>query len=370
MEQPIRVLHMIGCFEAGGSQAMVLNLLQAMDRTRVQFDFVVDNPDRMEWAGRAESLGAKIYTLPKFSGTNFLQVKNAWDCFFKEHPEYKILHSHVRSYASIYIPIAKKHGLKTIIHSHNTSNGNGLMATAKRILQYPLRFQADYFMACSMEAAQWLFGKKVAQSDRCRVLKNAIDVRLFRDDPACRTQYREKWNLQHKKVYIHVGRMTPQKNHGFLIDVFAGIHQKDPNAVLVCVGDGEQRKTIEQRITAYQLSDSVLLLGNRRDVPALLNMADCFLFPSSWEGLGIVAVEAQAAGLPCICSDQVPTLAKVTDNCVFLPLEKDVWVENALNIQCAQKDCIAERVAEAGYDIFAVAEWLQNFYLQFAENTK
>ena len=370
MEQPIRILHMIGCLEMGGSQSLVLNLYKKVDRQKIQFDFVVDNPQRMELASEMERLGAKIFFMPKFSGRNIKQVRCAWESFFKEHPEYKILHSHVRSYASIYLPIAKKYGVKTIIHAHNTSNGSGLASVVKRILQYPLRFQADFFMACSKEAAQWLFGKKVTQSDRCRILKNAIDLRLYQKDPDSRERYRKEHNIQNKKVYIHVGRMVPQKNHDFLLEVFADIHQKDPNTVLVCIGSGELRDEIQRKIDALQLSDSAWLLGNRNDVPALLNMADCFLFPSMWEGLGIVAVEAQAAGLPCICSDQVPSLAKVTDNCVFLPLEKDLWVEKALRMQCVQKDNIANQIAEAGYDIRVVAQWLQNFYLKLAESSR
>ena len=145
MEKPVKVLEMIASLTYGGSQAMIVNLCKAMDRNRVQCDFIVDHPDMMGMKDIVESLGSKIYIMPTFKGSNVSEIREAWDRFFEEHPDYQILHSHSRSYASLYLPIAKKHGLKTVIHSHNTSNGKGLAAIAKNLLQYPLRNQADYF---------------------------------------------------------------------------------------------------------------------------------------------------------------------------------------------------------------------------------
>jgi len=157
----IRVLQMIGSLNIGGSQAMILNLYEAIDRTKVQFDFILDEPTQRELADRVIQLGGKIYEMPKFTGKNYFEVKRAWKSFFAEHPEYKILHSHVRSYASIYFPIARKYGVATIIHSHSTSNGSGLKSLAKAMLQRPIRHMADYLFACSSASGQWLYGKKV-----------------------------------------------------------------------------------------------------------------------------------------------------------------------------------------------------------------
>ena len=152
---------MIGSLEMGGSQAMVMALYRAVDKEKVQFDFIVDSDKENVFVEEIQKLGGKIFRFPKFNGKNYLQIRSAWKSFFWEHPEYKVLHSHVRSYASLYLPIAKSFGVKTIIHSHNTSNGHGVTALGKKILQYPLRFQADYFFGCSELAGQWLFGKKV-----------------------------------------------------------------------------------------------------------------------------------------------------------------------------------------------------------------
>lgn len=360
---PIRILHMIGSLEVGGSQAMVINLYRAIDQNKIQFDFVVDHPDRMDLARTVQEMGARIFVMPTFVGSNIMQVCQAWDSFFQKHPEYKVLHSHVRSYASVYLPIAKKHGLKTIIHSHSTSNGKGIKVFVKAAMQYPLRYQADYFFSCSQEAGQWLFGKKIVEGDRHHVLKNAIDAGMYRFNPAVRDAYVQKLGVKDRKVYAHVGRFHPAKNHSFLLRVFKQIRTIQPDAILMLVGDGDLRAEIEEQIHQLEIQESVILLGNRSDVSKVLQAADFFLFPSLWEGLGIVAVEAQAAGLGCICSDRVPQSVKVTENCQFLPLEEELWVSAALNASKERKDTYGQIVA-SGYDVYATAQWLQEFYLR------
>lgn len=365
--EPIRILHMIGSLEVGGSQAMVINLYKAIDREKIQFDFIVDHPDLMELAETVKALGARIYTMPTFVGSNLVSVRRAWHRFFREHPEYKVLHSHVRSYASVYLPIAKKHGLKTIIHSHSTSNGSGVTALVKLALQFPLRYQADYFFSCSQEAGQWLFGKKVTGSHRHFILKNAINASQYRFDPDIRAQYRQQLQLDGHCVYVHVGRFHPAKNHLFLLDVFAELHRRQPDSLLLLVGDGELRDQISQKIQELDLTQSIRLLGNRMDVSCILQAADCFLFPSAWEGLGIVAVEAQAAGLPCLCSDQVPRAVQVIDSCRFLPLDSvQNWADSAMALPQERSDTSGQIIAH-GYDIHSTASWLMHFYLKAVE---
>ena len=209
----IRILHMIGSLDIGGSQAMVMNLYRNIEREKIQFDFIVDSPNEQYFVDEIKQLGGKIYSMPKFKGTNLFEMKTKWDRFFIEHPEYKILHSHVRSYASIYLPIAKKHGLKTIIHSHSTSNGKGFSALVKAVMQYPLRYQADYFFGCSKEAGVWLFGSKVANSDRFYILKNGIDINRFLFNKNKRKKIREQLKVSDSTLVIgHVGRFNKAKN--------------------------------------------------------------------------------------------------------------------------------------------------------------
>lgn len=361
----IRILHVLGGLDRGGAETMVMNLYRAVDRTQIQFDFIVHNGKKQAYTDEILSLGGNIFHFPAFNGFNFFKMKSLWKNFFKDHPEYKILHSHVRSYASLYLPIAKKAGLKTIIHSHSTSNGKGIGSIVKRIMQYPLRWQADYFFGCSKEAGAWLFGDKVVNSSKYYILQNAIDLDQYKFNPEIRREYREKLDLGDKKTFIHVGRFHPAKNHPFLLNVFAEIHKLDSNTVLLLAGDGELRSSIEEQIASLNLQADVMLLGSRSDVPKLLQAADCFLFPSVWEGFGMVAVEAQTAGLPCICSEAIPRSVKVTEFCMFFSTDNaKEWADLALllaNQNNFSKNPILS-VVEHGFDIKESSKKLVKFY--------
>lgn len=362
----IRILHVLGGLDRGGAETMVMNLYRAIDRTQIQFDFITHTDRSQAYTDEILKHGGKIYYFPKFKGANFLKLRKLWIKFFKEHPEYKILHSHVRSYASLYLPIAKKAGVKTIIHSHSTSNGKGLSSFVKRLMQFPLRYQADYFFGCSKEAGEWLFGKKVVESSKYHVLKNAIDTEKYKFNEESRAQYREKLRLGNKLTYVHVGRFHPSKNHTFLLNLFAEIHKRNPNTVLLLVGDGPLHSSIQTQIEELCLQDDVLLLGSRDDIPEILHAADCFLFPSLWEGFGMVAVEAQATGLPCICSDMVPSSVKVTDFCYFISTDDllawvDMSMQNTRYALSMQNEGNVNGIES--FDIKKSAAELQSFYL-------
>ncbi len=365
MTEPIRILHMIGSLNIGGSQSMIINLHKAIDKTKIQFDYIIDHPSHLYYEPVIRELGGRIFVLPSFNGLNFITIRKAWQTFFDEHKEYRILHSHIRSYASIYLPVAHKAGVKTIIHSHSTSNGSGLSAIVKRALQFPLRYQADSFFACSKEAGAWLFGKKIVNGKNFHILQNAIDCNKYRFNQNTRDEYRKAMNLTDKKVFIHVGRFHPAKNHLFLLNLFAEIYKKDKKAVLLLVGDGELRSVIEKKIEELNIQKSVFVLGNRSDVPDLLQSADCFLFPSIWEGLGMVAIEAQAVGLPCICSTGVPQMVSVVpDLCYFLPTDDmQKWVDLASKLHPSYFET-SNYLRKSGYDIKVTAKEMMLFYMK------
>ena len=370
---PLRVLHMIGCLEVGGSQSMVMNIYRNIDRTKIQFDFIIDKEVGSPYLDEIVSLGGKIYKLPKFNGKNVFSLRKNWDVFFKEHREYKILHSHVRSYASLYLPIAKRNGLTTIIHSHSTSNGSGIASIAKKILQYPLRWQADYFFACSEESGKWLFGNRIIQKANFKIIPNAIDVKKYEYSEQSRKVIREEFGIEDQFVVGHIGRFIEAKNHMFLVDIFNDIHKELSDSVLLLVGDGELRKTVESKVRKLNLQDSVIFAGVRNDVPALLSAMDVFVFPSVYEGLGIVTIEAQTSGLPVICSDVIPKETSITNLIEYNALDKGAkyWAERVMSkkINSYRTDRIKE-VVDAGYDIKATTKWLQEFYLRIEKERK
>ncbi|QUC68216.1 glycosyltransferase [Aristaeella hokkaidonensis] len=361
--RPIRVLHMIGSLGFGGSQMVILNLYKAIDRNRIQFDFVLDEPTHREQASLVESMGSRIFTMPKFNGYNFREVLLAWDRFFYEHPEYRILHSHNRSYAALIFLMAKKHKVYTIIHSHSTSNGKGISSIAKQLLQYPLRYQADYFLSCSKKSGEWLFGKRITNKSNYHVLQNAIDLSQYVFNEERRIITRRKLGIGSEIVYIHIGRFHPSKNHPFLLETFSKIVRNDQNAVLLLVGEGGLKEEMIRRASELSIADKVFFLGLRDDVPDLLNASDCFLFPSIWEGLPVAVIEAQAAGLPCIVSANVTDSVFISSLAQKVPIDRgtDTWINCIRNTDMKRKD-VREEIRKAGFDIIDTATWITNLY--------
>lgn len=361
--KPIRVLQMIASLYRGGSQSVVMNLYRKIEKSKVQFDFIIDHEEYDDYRSEIEELGGKIYVMPTFRGTNLFEVKKAWNDFFTNHPEYKILHSHSRSYASIYIPIAKKHGLKTIIHSHSTSNGKDIASIVKNVLQYPLRYQSDYYMACSKDAGKWLFGEKVVNSNNFCILKNAIDTKKFIFDEKVRKQYRKEFDVENQKVFIQVGNYIETKNHIFSIDCFEKLLKLDGNCKLYFVGAGNTsiQKNVSDIIRERNLQNNIFMLGVREDVDKLLQMADCFIMPSIYEGISLAAIEAQASGIKCILSDTVSSEVRIVDNCFILPLNKEKWIEEMYRKFPIRYDNY-ELIVSRGYDISVTLNWLTGFY--------
>lgn len=364
----VRILHVLGGLERGGAETMVMNLYRNIDRSNIQFDFIIHTTEKQAYYQEISHMGGKIYHFPAFNGKNIFFLKNKWARFFTDHPEYKILHSHVRSYASLYLPIAKKHGLKTIIHSHSTSNGKGVLAVVKRFLQFPLRYQADYLIACSDESGKWLYGTKACKKHNYMLIPNAIDTEKYRFSEQISNAYRKKMNIENRFVIGHVGRFHEAKNHMFLLDVFAGVCAKRSDAVLLLVGDGSLRKNIQNKIHSLKLNDRVILTGSRNDVPQLMQAMDVFIFPSLWEGLPVTVVEAQAAGLPCLISDRITSGVDLSKLVMRLPVDDPyVWVKAILNLKTKRSDVTTE-IKRAGFDIKDSATDLTEFYLSISED--
>lgn len=364
MEYPIRILQMIGSLNIGGSQTMIINIYKALDRKKIQFDFIIDHEDHLYYKDVLESMGAKIYIMPSYKGYNFVEIVKAWKSFFENHPEYRILHTHVRSYASIFLPIARSYGVKTIIHSHSTSNGSGLKAFYKSILQYPIRYQADFYLGCSKESGRWLFGEKIVNSNKYLTIKNGIDVQQYSYNEVLRKKIREELNINEiQVVYGHIGRFHESKNYDFLLKVFFEISHKNPNALLLLVGDGALRPKIESKIARLNLSDKVMLMGLRNDIPDVLQAFDCFLFPSRWEGLPVTLVEVQAAGISSIVSDKITKEVELSDSIFYLSIENGVteWVDKALSINKTRRNNEL-RIEKSGFDINESADKLSKIY--------
>ena len=293
----IRILHVLGGLERGGAETLVMNWLRAINREDVSFDFVIHTTAHGAYYDEIRALGGTVYHCPRYTGKNHFAYKKWWKTFLREHPEYKIIHGHVRSTASLYLGIAKKLGRKTVVHSHSTSNGTGVSALVKQLLQYPLRKRVDYLMACSNEAGKWLYGARACEKDKYLFIPNAIDVSRYAFCEETRREYRQRLGLEGCFVLGHVGRFHEAKNHMFLLELFRALRDQREDARLLLVGDGDLRGQIEARIRELKLTDSVILTGSQSNVADYLWAMDVFVFPSRWEGLPVTVVEAQAAGL-------------------------------------------------------------------------
>jgi glycosyltransferase involved in cell wall biosynthesis len=229
-----------------------------------------------------------------------------------------------------------------------------------RLLMKPLiPFAATHMLACSSSA-----GKAIFSGTFFSVLPNAISAKDFRYNKDIREQVRTALKLDDSYGIIHIGRFTEEKNHSFLIDCFAQLQQSTPDAKLILIGDGPLCHDIKEKVCAQFSEDSVLFLGVRRDIPELLQAADCFLLPSVFEGLPVTLIEAQAAGLPCIKSSTITDECIVTDLVTSLPIDDPaLWAREILKNRNTPRQNQHAAIVKSGYDITTASKKLQNFYL-------
>lgn len=358
---PIRVLHIVTYMGRGGLETMLMNYYRKIDRSKVQFDFLVHRDFEADYDREILSLGGKIHRLPPLNpfGTGYSSALNN---FFKAHPEYRIVHSHLDCMAGIPMKYAQKNGVSVrIAHSHNSNQTKDLKYPLKLYFKRNIRKYATDLFACSEEAGKWMF----STGDFC-VLNNAIDAASYAFDPQVRHEVRDQLGIQADAIVIgHVGRFAPPKNHRFLADIIAEVIKQKKNTVALLVGDGELRQQTEKQVQDMEIADKVIFTGVRSDVSRLLQAMDVFVFPSIYEGLPVSIVEAQAAGLPCLISEKVPIECKKTALVTQLPLALGTagWTEAVLKAAEQPRANTLEQIKHAGFDIEENAAWLTDFYL-------
>jgi len=370
-KEPVRVLHVVGRMDRGGIETMLMNLYRNIDREKVQFDFLAHYGREAAYNDEIRAMGGRIYEMPALKDENrvyywrLFSYIAALHRFFREHREYSIVHGHMTNTAAIYMPIAKKYGVKTCIaHSHNTHARAGLQGVLTDVLQSAIcRYATDWF-ACSKAAAEWFYPKGAVEDGRVRVVPNAVDAKRFCFDSAVRAKVRRELELEGRLVIGCVGRFREQKNQAFLIDVMQEILKKNPGAALMFVGDGPCEKAVRQRAAARGIEKQVMFLGSRPDVPELMQAMDVLAMPSLFEGMPVVGIEAQAGGLPLVVSDNVTEELNITGNVSYISLNAgpQAWAGQLLKAAGTERqDCFA-KIRDAGYDIHASARWLEEFY--------
>lgn len=355
----IRVLQIVTYMGRGGLETMIMNYYRNIDRNKVQFDFLVHRQEEADYDKEIVALGGKIYHMPMlnpFSKSYF----NALDLFFKEH-KYDIVHCHLDCMSAYPLKIAKKNGVRVrIAHSHNKSQDKNLKYPIKLYSKRLIPKYATHLLSCGKEAGDWMFNGKPYT-----ILNNAIDAQSYRFDKQIREEMREQLGFNQEDFVIgHVGRFNPQKNHNFIIDVFNFVHKKNTAAKLVLVGTGDGQKAIKEKVESLALSDSVLFLGNRTDVNKILQAMDVFLFPSLYEGLPLSIIEAQAAGLPCVISDNVPPECIVTDLIEAASLDDALakWEIVIKSQKSVKRKDTYELIKKSGFDVKSNVLVLEKMY--------
>jgi len=371
----IRVLHIVNCMNRGGLETFIMNVYRNIDRSKVQFDFLVHVDKEGAFDKEIKTLGGKIFFVPP-RNQGILKNRKILNKFFKVHPEYKIVHQHVSSLSYIEpLKVAKIHRVPIrIVHAHSTQQGgNSLHKYIHLWNRIFINSYATHYFACSNSAARWLFGKKMFENGEYKIINNGIEISKYRYNPVKRIEVRKALGINNKFVLGHVGRFSYVKNHAFLIDLFKHICEISSDFVMLLVGDGELRENIETKIASYGLKNSVIITGIRNDVPDLLQAMDIFIFPSNYEGLPVALVEAQASGLPCLVSDNITRQVKITNNIEFIDLSSPIsyWVSKINEIKRNYKrQDQSKQVIDKGFDIKKTAQHLQELYQKLYRDSK
>lgn len=366
--EPIRVLHEVTIMNTGGIETLLMNIYRNINREKVQFDFMLHRDYAGFYDEEIKNLGGRIYSGVPFNPLKHKKYLDSLDEVFSKHKdEYKIIHAH-NSFSMFTLRAAKNAGIPVrIAHSHNPKPTFDIKKSIfKRYNKYKLKDYTTHMFACSKTAGQWLFGKKAYEEGKVKIINNGIEPEKFVFNSIIRKKLRKELNIEDKFVIGHVGRFNKQKNHKFIIKVFNEVVKNQENAVLLLIGEGELKDKVKEEATKLGIIDKILFLDVVPNVNEYLQAMDVFLFPSLYEGLGIVAIEAQGAGLECVVADTVPKEAFITNHIHSLSLQDSLqnWSKEILRFNRGyERENNSEVVKKAGYDIKEIAKNLEQFYL-------
>lgn len=362
----MKILHVTaGIGRSNGVMSVILNYARYMP-SDIHFDVMYFVSTEGDQKAELELLGCRCVPISP-PGLHSFRHDDVDEYLSSHRGEYAAIHLHLPYLASVFASKARKYGIpKVIVHCHSTwfslDKRNNLR---NRVLNLSTKWLADGLFACGRDAGIFWYGRRAVEKGRVKVLPNAVVCDRYRFDPGRRAAARTALGLGNELVVGHVGRVSPpQKNHPFLLRVFAGLLERRPDAVLLLAG-AEENEELGAISQALGISGHVRWLGLRSDIPELLQGMDVFVFPSFYEGLPVAVVEAESAGLPVLMSDAVTDEVCVTgERIVRLPLDNspELWVEQILIHATRERIDTADLVVEAGFDLETSAEWLAEYY--------
>lgn len=363
----IKVIYILSnAMYMGGTEAFIMNYYKYIDHEKIQIDFIYQGYEDGVYDKVLLDNGSRIYHVP-FKSRHPIRFSSEVKRILKEG-KYQVIHSQMDAMGCWPLAIAKSIGVPMrIAHSHNTKHQTNnpiklfLNDTAKIFLR---KYATDYY-ACGYDAGVFMFGKKLMAQNKVQIIHNAIELDKYAFSRPERDKIRSEFGIKNEYVIGHVGQFREQKNHKKIIEIFSEIVKTDSNVKLMLVGDGPLKSDIYKMVEKRNILDKVIFTGARNDVCDLINAFDVFLFPSLFEGLGIVAIEAQANGLPAVVSDVVPDEALITDIIMKVELnaEPSVWKEAVYKALKSGRKNEKEKLIDAGYDILTEAKKLEEKYL-------
>ena len=372
MGQPVRILHILGNTQLGGAESRIMDLYRHMDRSVVQFDFVVHSKEEGYFNEEIRKLGGRIFRVPRFRVLNYFSYCRAWKKLLQEHrdadgrSEFHMIQGHMTSTAAIYLPIARKCGIETTIaHARSAGVDKGLKGILTRFLRRNLSKKADYLFTCSELAGISVFGKKAVEQGRTRFLPNAIDCQKFAPDPLVREKIRRELGIENCYVIGHVGRFHYAKNHEYLLRVFAElVKRKTRDYVLLLLGEGSGMEDIRILSRELGIGDKVYFLGNKSNVNDYYQAMDYFVYPSRFEGMPGTIVEAQTAGLRCLMSDTICKEVIATELVTTRSISEDpgLWADEIEQHLQYQRSSRVDEMKELGFDVHGQAVLMTDFY--------
>lgn len=353
-----RVLCIVSAMNTGGAETFLMKIYRRLDREKYQMDFCVNTKEKCFYDDEISALGGKMFYVPAKSQSYREYKKSLYNVVKNNGYEY-VLRITSNAAGFLDLKIAKKAGARVCVaRSSNSSDGDSAVVNLIHKISRPLFVKyVDVKIAPSDLAAEYTFGKRSVRLGEVEELNNAIDLDVYKYSDVERQKIRRELSIEGKTVIGHIGRFSKQKNHNFLIDIFADIRKKDENAHLLLLGKGELLDEVKQKVETLGLSDCVTFAGVRGDVPSVLSAMDVFLLPSFYEGMPNTVIEAQATGLPCVIADTITREANVSGLVSYLSLDtsSDMWAKNVL--EANGKRCDTSNVMrEKGYDIESSAK--------------
>lgn len=360
--KPIRILHIVSSMNLGGIETLLMSIYREIDRNKVQFDFLVHRSEKGFFDDEIIKLGGEIHHIQPLNPIKYFIYRKQLKLFFNSNKQYSIVHSHLNENSSFILAIAKKCGVKhRIAHSHIDQLG-GAYTFIKTIIKKHINKVSTKRFACSKQAGLWLY-----ENAEFSVFNNAINTNNFIFKSIIRDTLRNELKIDSKTFVIgHIGSFKKQKNHVFIVDVFYYYLKLNPKSRLLLIGSGNLMPAIKQKAETLKVLDKIIFTGAIGNANDYLNVMDLFLLPSLYEGLGIVAVEAQANGLPILMSDNLPNELNITDlpKRLNLNIGADKWaneINNMINENKPRKG-YEKYILKSGYDINASANYLEGFY--------